>query len=160
MYRKHYRKTAPKLSAEQARTFDRISEASAAEINAAIAERAASGLYPACNCQPYQDVFTYDRWSAQGCYVRKGEKSLARLVSYAEVKGEDGKEVVKRIPHPYWVFCRCQITVKEGVTITPTEVIAAPAPLPTPAPVEQVEAEPEPVAVPIRIGKRFAVLEV
>jgi hypothetical protein len=159
MYRRHH-KNAPKLSADQARTFDRISEASVAEITAAISGRAASGLYPTCHCQPYQDVFTYDRWSAQGCYVRKGEKSLARLVSYAEVKeARDGQEVVKRIPHPYWVFCRCQITTKEGATITPTEVIPAPAPLPTPAPfVEQ--AEPEPVSVPINVGRRFAVLEV
>jgi hypothetical protein len=159
MYRKHSHKQAPKLTAEQARTFDKISEASAAEIAAAVRERAATGLYPACNCQPYQDIFTYDRWSAQGCYVRKGEKSLARLLSYAEVKEErDGQETVKRIPHPYWLFCRCQITVKDGTTITPTEVVPAPAPLPTPAYVEQPEAEP--VAIPIRLGKRFAALEV
>jgi len=42
-----------------------------------------------CDCQPYEDIFTYRRWEAQGLVVSKGQKGVK----------------VSR----YTVFCRCQV---------------------------------------------------
>jgi len=101
----------PKMTAQEATTFQSPSLSNEAIVNAARSQRAESGLYPQCKCQPYQDTFTYARWKAQGFQVRKGEKALAKVVVVREWTGQDkdGKEIVKQYPSGASVFCRCQV---------------------------------------------------
>ena len=100
-------KEAQTMTAVQAKTFDHTS----AE-NAQIVE-----MFRPCECEAYQDIFTYNRWKAQGYQVRKGEKGTA-IVGYKTVDKEDKKtgETKKvtfaRTNH---VFCRCQVDKIEGV---------------------------------------------
>ena len=59
-----------------------------------------------CGCQPYQDVFTYNRWRALGYQVKRGQKAV-RIPVIIDKENEDG-EHVKR----FWrssVFCRHQV---------------------------------------------------
>jgi len=55
-----------KLSPEQAVKFDRFSLMNALTV---------ANLLP-CGCVPYQDVFTYNRWKAQGFIVKRGEHGI------------------------------------------------------------------------------------
>lgn len=107
--------TAPAMSADDARTFDGYSLVNAGIVQVALAERG-------CSCQPYNDVFTFARWRAQGHTVRKGEHGI-RLVVYVTA-GATAQEVQdttydprleapraqreRTYPRPSYVFCRCQ----------------------------------------------------
>src|SRR5438034_428572 len=51
------------LTPEDARSFDGYSVANAIAVKTALAERG-------CACEPYEDVFTFNRWRAQGRLVR------------------------------------------------------------------------------------------
>jgi hypothetical protein len=64
-----------------------------------------------CGCEPYRDVFTYNRWRAQGFQVRKGEKSLRLpVIITVTVKNEaENTEESRRIGRNVPVFCRCQV---------------------------------------------------
>lgn len=94
-------------SPQDARSFDSFSVANAAAVLAAIQQRG-------CSCQPYEDVFTFQRWIAQGRAVRKGEHGIRLPViverSAQKRNDETGEEETRtyrlwRLSH---VFCRCQ----------------------------------------------------
>ena len=59
--------TRPRMTSQQATMFDRFSVG-----NAVLAESAL-----ACGCKAYEDIFTYNRWKAQGLQVQKGQKGVA-----------------------------------------------------------------------------------
>lgn len=70
----------------------------------------------ACECQPYQDVFTYHGWKAQGYHVRKGESSHIKVCVFqtSEIKDDNGKVVkTKSWPKQSCLFCRCQVEKNE-----------------------------------------------
>lgn len=96
----------PKMTAEQATHFDRMSIASYAQV----AEQLT------CGCEPYEDVFTFNRWKAQGMHVRKGEKAI-RFPSWIRTEGktdDDGNEQPGRlIARMMPVFCRCQVEAND-----------------------------------------------
>lgn len=86
---------------ETARHFDRFSVANAVTVKQALP----------CGCEPYQDVFTYNRWKAQGYQVQRGEKALRLplVKSVTDTDPDTGKESVRRILSRSAVFCRCQV---------------------------------------------------
>lgn len=89
------------MTAEQATTFDRESSSNATLLKSVLA----------CNCNPYADVFTFNRWKAQNMCVNKGEHGI-RLPLIREVteQNENGDKVkVKRVLGHSYVFCRCQV---------------------------------------------------
>lgn len=92
----------PTMMAEGARSFDHISQQ-----NMAILDEVAHDH--GCTCQPYQDWFTYQRWSAQGFQVQKGEHGTRLTVFVSKKIEEDGKEKVVSFPRVTTVFCRCQV---------------------------------------------------
>lgn len=96
---------APQMTAEQAKTFDRVSPK-----NAEILTQAADAR--GCTCVPYADWFTYNRWQAQSMQVQKGEKSIRIMTFIPYTKKENGQEVTKRRPKTACVFCRCQVKDK------------------------------------------------
>jgi len=91
-----------KMTAQQALQFDRYSAVNAAIVAANLP----------CGCQPYQDVFTYRRWQAQGMQVQKGQKSI-KIATYAPVTRKDEETgelvVVGKRPWTSRVFCRHQV---------------------------------------------------
>lgn len=94
-----------KMTAAEAQTFDRYSAANAAQV---LEQRG-------CGCQPYQDVFTYRRWAAQGFQVQKGERAI-RIPTIRNIKVEepDGSEGTRRLRRLAFVFCRHQVAASEG----------------------------------------------
>jgi len=91
-----------KMTQEQAQTFSGYSRT-----NAAVLTMTAEAKE--CQCQPYKDWFTYQRWLAQGYQVKKGERGI-KLTTWIPVteKDEDGEEVVTgRRPKSY---CEKQVT--------------------------------------------------
>jgi antirestriction protein ArdC len=95
-----------KMTPQQAVQFEQTSETSAQILEAATRERG-------CNCQPYVDWFTFDRWIAQGKCVKKGEHGV-RLMSFQKrivddkQKGDGSKKEITT-PTRVYVFCRCQV---------------------------------------------------
>lgn len=59
-----------------------------------------------CECEPYQDVFTYNRWKAQGYQVRRGEHGCRVTTWVPKDKDNPDKGV---FPRTATVFCRCQV---------------------------------------------------
>ena len=114
----------PPMTKAEAMGFDRVSQASALQIIEAIFSRAASDQHTSCSCQPYRDVFTYERWKAQEYQVRRGEKSL-RIASFRPIDvGEELPEGKSRklIPKMLALFCRCQVDYTgEGEAPLPEE---------------------------------------
>lgn len=100
----------PQMTPEDARTFDYHSEAHAQFLAQVAAERG-------CQCKPYVDWFTYDRWQALGRQVQRGEKAV-RLRSFAPVRKRDeqsGEErIVGKRPRAVFVFCRCQTRERDA----------------------------------------------
>jgi len=93
-----------KMTQEQAITFSGYCGANA---EALLVTAESKG----CQCMPYQDWFTYQRWLAQGFQVQRGEHGV-KLTSWVEIikKGTDGNEIVTgRRPKSYTAFCRCQV---------------------------------------------------
>jgi hypothetical protein len=89
-----------KMTPDQARTFSAQSDANATYLRS---------VFP-CGCEPYQDIFTFNRWKAQGLFVKKGEKGK-RITTYTEkvVEAADGTSHTTRFPRTVAVFCRCQV---------------------------------------------------
>ena len=99
---KHHRR--PKLTPAQAKSFDRTSVSNALAVV----------MQLKCPCQPYEDVFTYNRWQVLGYQVQRGEKAIKLpLVKSIEVENEEGETENKRILGSSAVFCRCQVKEKE-----------------------------------------------
>jgi hypothetical protein len=96
--------------------------ASMTQVFDAIEARRAEGIHTECACNPYLDVFTFNRWKAQGLSVKKGERSL-RVASWTPT--ESGKEALSQAeegeqvsnlhlrPVNLCLFCRCQIEKRE-----------------------------------------------
>lgn len=85
------------MTKEQATSFSHVSL-----IHAIIVERTLQ-----CGCKAYVDVFTYNRWQAQGFQVKRGEKAL-KLAIIREVVDETDEEV-KKVWGRSHVFCRHQV---------------------------------------------------
>lgn len=95
---------APKMTAEEARSFDQVSIGNAMMVDLLLKKK--------CDCHAYEDVFTYNRWRAQGYQVQRGEKSIKLpLVKVVTEENEDTGEPVecRRILGSSAVFCRCQV---------------------------------------------------
>lgn len=91
---------------EQAQSFETYSVANAAQVKSALT----------CGCEPYQDVFTYGRWAAQGFQVQRGERAIRlpvmkSIVVRDETTGEE-RHVGKR-PWTAFVFCRHQVAPRK-----------------------------------------------
>lgn len=87
---------AHKLTAEEARTFSRTATENAVTVASALE----------CGCEPYVDVFTFNRWIAQGFVVQKGQKAI-KLSVVREVVTDDNQ--TKKVFGRAAVFCRCQV---------------------------------------------------
>lgn len=106
-----------KMTAQEAVSFDRFSIGNASLILGALEE---SGR---CNdvCQPYMDIFTFNRWKAQGYSVMKGEHGFkVPVVRKVEVKNrahESNPEAPEKksisIANGVPLFCRCQVKLIE-----------------------------------------------
>ena len=94
------------VTAEEARHFDRISVGNAVLVHTLLD----------CGCQPYQDVFTYRRWQAQGFQVQRGQKAIRLLLVKAVTQkdAETGEEKTRKVLSRSAVFCRCQIKRREA----------------------------------------------
>lgn len=103
----------PAMTAAEAQTFDRFSL-----VNAGILEEASA--LKGCNCHAYEDWFTYNRWTALGFQVQRGEHGTKIAVIVHKQKTDDaGKVEDVSFPHTSTVFCRCQVKpadVKEQAT--------------------------------------------
>lgn len=78
--------------------------------NAAIVEGSFS-----CECEAYADIFTYDRWLAQGLVVIKGQKGT-KIQTWKVIlkENDEGEKVpVGRRPWTSTVFCRHQVQVPD-----------------------------------------------
>ncbi|MDO8671211.1 MAG: ArdC-like ssDNA-binding domain-containing protein [Dehalococcoidia bacterium] len=91
----------PLMSAQEARSFQRYSVMNASHIKSALA----------CGCEPYEDVFTYRRWLALGCQVRRGEKAVKIAIRTLKTwtDKETQEEKTGLINAGAAVFCRCQV---------------------------------------------------
>lgn len=91
----------PRFTPETARQFDRYSVANAVAVKQALA----------CGCEPYRDVFTYQRWKAQGFQVQRGERALRLPLVYARevVDPETDATHNERRLGRSAVFCRHQV---------------------------------------------------
>ena len=96
------------MTAVQAQTFDRKSLASEMLLANAAEERG-------CQCQPYVDWFTYNRWQAQGMQVQRATEvgHGIKLTTWVQTKDKDG-EPGRTFPKRTTVFCRCQTKPKEA----------------------------------------------
>lgn len=94
--------TDHKMTAEQARTFERFSPVNAAVLLATAQENG-------CNCAPYSDWFTYNRWLAQGLQVQRGQRGVKLPTIVHKQIEKDGKTEKISIKKTYAVFCRCQV---------------------------------------------------
>ena len=88
-----------KMTAETAKAFDSYSARNAAIVMSQLS----------CECIPYEEVMTYQRWKALGYQVKKGEHGI-KLSTYKTYTVEDDGEIVtKRRPWKSTVFCKCQV---------------------------------------------------
>ena len=83
---------AQSFTPETARAFDHYSLTNATVIRQACAARG-------CKCEPYSDVFTFQRWLAQGRAVRKGEHGtrILTLVPVTRRDPENGELAVSLV---------------------------------------------------------------
>jgi hypothetical protein len=95
--------------AQQAKTFDTFSAQNYSILKAKLA----------CTCEPYQDIFTFNRWSLQGYKINKGEHAL-KIMTYVKYDIRDKNDnIVKTISKPKTtnVFCRCQVTQQKQIAV-------------------------------------------
>ena len=95
-----------KMTAVQARTFDRYSVGNAVAVKTALK----------CGCEPYEDVFTYVRWKAMGFQVQRGEHAikLPMVKHVVDEDPEDGDISVRKLLTTSCVFCRHQVAAIGG----------------------------------------------
>lgn len=91
------------MTAESAVQFQGYSVGNALTVKVALEERG-------CSCEPYADVFTFNRWRAQGRTVRKGEHGikLPIIVRGEKVDADTGERSGFSMRRASFVFCRCQ----------------------------------------------------
>jgi|TARA_R100000306_G_scaffold62304_1_gene68359 hypothetical protein len=132
----------PKMTAEQATTFERTSIGNARTVAATLK----------CGCIAYETVFNLRRWNAQGYKVKRGQKGI-RLTKFNPVKPETEEEKTQTIPKftRYSLFCWHQVEPFKATTEQPAD----PTPTPTPTPrrkatvkAQQPIVEPAPVSQP------------
>jgi nicotinamide mononucleotide adenylyltransferase len=89
------------MTATDARRFDGFSVANTIAVESALN----------CTCEAYRDIFTYNRWKAQGFQVQRGQKSIRLPIFYSrEVENkETGKVRTEKRRGSSAVFCRCQV---------------------------------------------------
>ena len=118
--------TTERMTAAQAMSFSTYSVANASHVKHSLA----------CGCEPYVDVFTYNRWQAQGFQVQRGEKAVKIPVVkvVATENKETGDQETRKLLGTGAVFCRHQVKATNGhvpakpspVLPTPTQPVAAP----------------------------------
>jgi len=91
-----------KMTAESAVRFERYSA-----INSLIVRKSLE-----CGCKPYEDVFTFRRWIAQGFVVQKGQKSIKLALVRTDSKEDEETGEIKTVRRlgSSAVFCRHQVT--------------------------------------------------
>jgi len=89
------------MTAQDARSFDGYSESNAMLIMSQLD----------CECVPYESVFTYARWKAQGYQVQKGQHGLRipTITAYEVEDKETGEMKTRSRKHTSVVFCKCQV---------------------------------------------------
>lgn len=102
------------LTATQATSFNTYSVANASLVKHSLT----------CGCEPYLDVFTYNRWKAQGFQVQRGEKAIKiPVIKTVDTEDKDtGERVTKKIAGSGAVFCRHQVKANnrnQGETTQP-----------------------------------------
>ena len=123
------RRKQPIMTAGQATAFGRYSVT-----NAATAETALG-----CGCKAYRDIFTYNRWKAQGMQVQRGQKSvkLPTLHNVEQSDSETGETTQYKVFGTSNVFCRHQVAAAgntpQGTVHPPTDLVPT-----TPAPTDDV----------------------
>ena len=101
--KKATKNSKPKMTKEQAVSFDRYSVT-----NATIAETTFD-----CGCQAYERIFTYARWTALGFQVRRGEHGVKiSTIKNVEKKNENGEIEMHQLFHTSTVFCSHQVDPK------------------------------------------------
>ena len=92
------------MTASQARSFNTYSHKNAAIIVSSLK----------CECSPYEDVFTYQRWQAQQMQVQRGEHGIKIMSvrSYDKTDDDTGETKSRKYMGKASVFCRCQIKPK------------------------------------------------
>lgn len=70
----------------------------------------------ACGCEPYVDVFTFNRWLAQGMVVQRGQKAIRLPVIKSRTTTDEktGETHCRRWRATSAVFCRCQVAPVNG----------------------------------------------
>lgn len=65
-----------------------------------------------CNCEPYEDVKTYQGWKKEGHQIAKGQKGI-RVMTYVDVNDKNEKsektENTHTMPWRSYVFCKHQL---------------------------------------------------
>lgn len=95
----------PRMTEAEAKDFDHYSPANIVRVLDAMAAKG-------CQCQPYADVYTYGRWTAQGMQVQRGEKSIAIPIIVNGDDEEDPDGEIRPGVRLLWtahLFCRCQV---------------------------------------------------
>jgi hypothetical protein len=89
------------LTREAATTFARESTSNAVLLKSILT----------CACNPYQDVFTFNRWKAQNMCVNKGSHGihlpLVKVIDETDANGN--KTQTRKVLGQSVVFCRCQV---------------------------------------------------
>ncbi|MGR9527652.1 ArdC-like ssDNA-binding domain-containing protein (plasmid) [Priestia megaterium] len=95
---------AMKMSELEAKKFEGFSE-----INYEILKETLE-----CDCEPYVDIFTFNRWKAQGYSVMKGQKAtkISTIIKKEVEDKKTKKKELKSFPKNTSVFCRCQVEKK------------------------------------------------
>ncbi|USK72654.1 ArdC-like ssDNA-binding domain-containing protein [Peribacillus asahii] len=89
-----------KITADNATMFERFSETNYEILKTELE----------CECEPYQDIFTFNRWKAQGFFVKKGEKAYRiPTIIVSEKENKKGEMEKKSFKKTSCVFCRCQV---------------------------------------------------
>ena len=93
--------TKARMTEREATSFDTFSMMNATIV---VSERK-------CECQPYIDIFTYNRWKAQGFQVKRGEHGthIQTFVPITKADNDGNVKVTGRVPKTSVVFCRCQV---------------------------------------------------
>ena len=126
----------PAMTPQQATSFDHYSVANASYVKASLS----------CGCEPYQDIFTYNRWKALGYQVQRGEKAIKiPVIKSIEVENkETGESELRKLLGSGAVFCRHQVAPINGSKPTapaPAAITVRPStPQPTPQPVGFVDS--------------------